>query len=96
MSDNALPYLDMRVIFDDDTELESHADQRDMRRGQLAIGTNPEADPIGFNRAVAWAFLTRTGQINGMGWKDFDAQVPFVIPAEVQTTADPTGTATAE
>jgi hypothetical protein len=84
----SLPYLDMRVIFDDGREFASHADQRDMRRAHIATG-DPERDPIGFSRACAWAYLTRTDQYSG-GWLEFDAQVPFVIPFEEQTTADPT------
>ena len=90
-----LPYLDMRVIFDDGREFFSHADQRDMRRAQVACGiANPDLDPLGFNRATAWSYLSRTGQLDGVGWAAFDAEVSFVIPTE-QTTADPTGPATA-
>jgi hypothetical protein len=89
-----LPYLDMRVIFDDGRELAAHADQRDMRRAQVAIGVDPDRDPIGFSRACAWAYLTRTDQL-AMGWADFDGQVPFCIPFDKQTTADPTRPATA-
>jgi hypothetical protein len=94
----ALPYLDLRVVFDPDAgagEYQAHCDQRDMRRAQLAIGVDPDRDPLGFSRACAWAFLTRTGALEGMGWKDFDRDVAFVIPAEDQTAADPTGTAPA-
>lgn len=89
-----LPYLDMLVVFDDGARLESHADQRDMRRAQIAIGTDPETDPIGFNRACAWAYLTRRSELS-MGWAEFDRDVSFVIPLEAQTTADPTGPAQA-
>lgn len=85
----SLPYLDMLVVFDDGLRLDSHADQRDMRRAQVAIGCDPTQDPIGFTRASAWAFLHRTGALS-TGWKDFDANVSFVIPLEVQTAADPT------
>ena len=64
----SLPYLDMRVVFDptmdDRAELASHADQRDMRKAQVQIGSDPELDPLGFNRATAWAYLRRTGQID--------------------------------
>jgi hypothetical protein len=92
----SLPYLDMRVVFDDGRELFSHADQRDMRRAQLMCGiSDPAADPLGFNRATAWSYLARTGQLDGLGWSAFDAEVAFVIPAEQQTTADPTRPATA-
>jgi hypothetical protein len=91
-----LPYLDMLVAFDDGRRLESHADQRDMRRAQIAIGTDPQADPLGFTRASAWAYLQRNGVLNGLGWRDFDEQVAFVVPLEERTGADPTGTATAE
>ena len=91
-----LPYLDMRVVFDDGREYLTHADQRDMRRAQLTCGIpDVEGDPLGFNRATAWAYLARTGQLDGLGWSAFDAEVAFVIPAEEPTTADPTGPATA-
>ena len=33
----SLPYLDMLVVFDDGLRLDSHADQRDMRRAQVAM-----------------------------------------------------------
>jgi hypothetical protein len=94
----ALPYIDMRVIFVDDdgnkTEYFSHADQRDVRRANVVV-SNPELDPIGFNRAVAWAYLTRTAVID-MGWADFDRDAAFVVPPpDEQTTADPTTPATA-
>ena len=89
----SLPYLDMLVVFDDGLRLETHADQRDMRRAQIAIGGQPSADPIGFNRATAWAYLHRMG-ILSTGWKDFDTNVSFVIPLEEQTAADPTRTDT--
>jgi hypothetical protein len=91
-----LPYLDMRVIFDDGRELLSHADQRDMRRAQLMCGIpDPESDPLGFSRATAWSYLTRTGQLTDCDWRTFDETVGFVIPTEPQTMADPTGPATA-
>jgi hypothetical protein len=96
LADYTLPYLDMLVVFDDGRRVESHADQRDMRRAQIAVATDPQQDPIGFTRASAWAYLSRTGQVDGLGWKDFDEQVPFVVPLEDKTGADPTGTATAE
>jgi hypothetical protein len=85
-----LPYLDMAVIFDDGRRYASHGDQRDMRRAQIAIGVDPELDPLGFNRATAWAHLTRVGALDGVSWADFDRDVAFVIPLEEQTTADPT------
>jgi len=92
----SLPYLVMRVVFDESTgraEVRTRADQRDMRRAQVALGCDPELDPIGFNRACAWAYLSRTGQLEEMGWADFDAAVAFVIPPagpEALQTADPT------
>lgn len=89
----SLPYLDMRVIWDpeadDRPEMFSHADQRDMRKAQIAIGCDPDLDPLGFNRACAWSYLRRTEQIHDT-WPDFDAKVAFVMPADKQTTADPT------
>jgi hypothetical protein len=87
-----LPYLDMLVVLEDGRRLESHADQRDMRRAHLAMVSDPERDPLGYNMASAWAFLNRTGVIDGMGWKDFEAQVTFVVPLEVEAPggADPT------
>ena len=85
----SLPYLDMLVVYDNGDRVDTHADQRDMRRAQIAIGCDPSADPIGFTRAASWSYLHRTGQIS-TGWKDFDTNVSFVIPLEVQTAADPT------
>ena len=81
---------------DDGQELEVHADQRDMRRAFITLGIqDPDADKLGFPRACAWAYLHRVGSINGMGWKDFDAQTievsPPDDPAEAVTEVDPTG-----
>ena len=92
----ALPNLDMLVVFDDGTRMTSHADQRDMRRAQVATGADPDRDPLGYNRAAAWSWLHRTGAI-AMGWKEFDNQVAWVIPVpeDEQTAADPTPAATA-
>ena len=95
LAEYSLPYLDMLVVFDDGLRVDTHADQRDMRRAQIAIGCDPSADPIGFTRASAWSYLHRTGQIS-TGWKDFDANVSFVVPLDSQTAADPTRTATDE
>jgi hypothetical protein len=92
-----LPYLDLVVIFDDGRRLECHADQRDQRRALVALGTSdPSLDQIGFARAVAWAYLSRTGAIDGTGWAEFDDTVPFVTAKEVQTAADPTRRAPSE
>ena len=86
-----LPYLDLLVLFDDGQEMKCHADQRDQRRALIALGvSDPSLDQIGFARAVAWAYLTRTDALDGMGWSDFDAVVPFVTAADTQSAADPT------
>jgi hypothetical protein len=93
----SLPYLDMRVVFDEADgrpAVLSHADQRDMRKAQVQIGTDPELDPLGFNRACAWAYLRRTQDLPDT-WAEFDSKVAFVIPIPEQTTADPTGPALA-
>jgi hypothetical protein len=95
LSDYALPYLDTLIVFDDGLRLTAHADQRDMRRAQVAIGGNVEGDPIGFTRATAWAYLHRMGELS-TGWKDFDQNVSFVVPLKEQTAADPTQTASDE
>lgn len=95
LSEYSLPYLDTLVAFDDGLRLTAHADQRDMRRAQVAIGTRPEDDPIGFTRATAWAYLHRMGELS-TGWKDFDQNVSFVVPLDKQTGADPTQTASDE
>jgi hypothetical protein len=92
-----LPYLVMRVVFDDGTEYHSRADQRDMRRAMVATGADPHTDPLGFSRACAWSYLTRT-DVLAMGWAEFDRDVAFVIPPPAEDapeTADPTRPATA-
>ena len=82
---------------DDGAEFEIHADQRDMRRAFIALGIqDPALDKIGFPRACAWAYLSRVGEIDGMGWKTFDAETVEVSPPDgadaddVITVADPT------
>jgi hypothetical protein len=91
---SGLPFLNSRVVFDDGRQFHTQADQRDMRRAMLTCGIpDPEADPLGFARAVAWSYLNRNGEISEP-WQVFDMNVMFVIP-EATTTADPTGPATA-
>ncbi|HEY2303244.1 MAG TPA: hypothetical protein VGH66_15195 [Acidimicrobiales bacterium] len=84
---------------DDGQEFEIHADQRDMRRAFIALGIqDPELDVLGFPRACAWAYLSRVGEIDGMGWKTFDAETVEVSPADEDdptTVVDPTGPAPA-
>ena len=91
----AVHLMNLLCYFDDGREFEVHADQRDMRRAFITLGIrDPEADPLGFPRACGWAYLSRVGEIDGMGWKEFDAQTIEVSPpddAEVVTEVDPTG-----
>ena len=92
------------AYMDDGQQLEVHADQRDMRRAFITLGIqDPDRDTLGFPRACAWAYLHRVGVINGMGWKDFDAQTIEVSPpddddedeagepVQAVTEVDPTG-----
>lgn len=92
-----LPYLNMRVVFDDGAEFMTHCDQRDMRRAQAHA--QPETDPIGYARATAWAYLTRHELIS-MNFATFDRDVPFCVPLDDESggadAADPTETATAD
>lgn len=90
-----LPYLNSLVVFEDGARYQTHADQRDMRRGGIAVATDPQDDPLGWSRACAWAYLTRTEQIT-IGWAEFDRTAAWVVPLEEDDSgADPTGTATA-
>jgi hypothetical protein len=103
LADYALPYVDLVVVFADDAanghagaRYATHGDQRDIYRGQVAAGisdTESDLAKLQMVRAAAWAYLTRTGQVE-MGWRDFDRDVAFIVPMEDQTAADPTGTAT--
>jgi hypothetical protein len=78
----AVHRMHLVAILDDGRWWEVHADQRDMRRAMIAIGTqDPETDRLGFPRACAWAWLTRRAVIE-MGWAQFDAEC-----AEVTTIA---------
>ena len=87
--------MHMIAYLDDGRALEVHADQRDMRRAFITLGIqDPAADTLGFPRAAAWAYLSRVGEIDGMGWKTFDAETIEVSPpddAEAVETVDPTG-----
>ena len=86
------------VYLDDGASFEVHADQRDMRRAFIALGIqDPALDVLGFPRACAWAYLSRVGEIDGMGWKTFDAETVEVSPLddEPMTEVDPTGPAPA-
>jgi hypothetical protein len=92
--DPRLHILHLDAFLDDGRVLAVHADQRDMRRAFIALGTqDPTSDQLGFPRACAWAYLTRTGVLDGMGWADFDAQTIEVTATEngmVATPVDPT------
>jgi hypothetical protein len=93
-SDPRIHILHLVAFLDDGRVFEDiAADQRDMRRGMIALGTTDAArDPLGFVRAQAWAHLTRTGRLD-MGWADFDAQTVEVSPRDETPveTVDPTG-----
>ena len=79
----------------DGRELEIHADQRDMRRAFITLGIqDPALDSLGFPRCCAWAYLSRVGEIDGIGWKSFNEELVEASPpddAEVVTEVDPTG-----
>ena len=91
------------AYLEDGRTFEVHADQRDMRRAFIALGVqDPDKDVLGFPRACAWAYLSRVGEIDGTGWKTFDAECVEVSPpdddedeAEVLEVVDPTGPAPA-
>jgi hypothetical protein len=93
-ADPRIHILHLIAFMDDGRTFEDiAADQRDMRRGMIALGTTDAArDPLGFVRAQAWANLTRTGRLE-MGWADFDRQTIEVTPRdEIPVEAvDPTG-----
>jgi hypothetical protein len=86
--------LHLVAVLDDGRVYEATADQRDMRRALVALGTqDPETDKLGFPRACAWAYLTRHGLID-LGWADFDRQAAQVMPPDdeqVLEAVDPTG-----
>jgi len=92
---DGLPYLAGIVYLDDGRTFKFEADQRDQRRAmapERAGGGGimaPDVDPIGWNRAAAWAYLVRTGEID-MPWAEFDAQCAFAQPALEVVVADPT------
>jgi len=73
--------------------LKVFVDQRDMRRATLSCGIDPEADGFGLARAQAWSALVRKRRLNGMKWREFDDECPWVAPesdeAEVPAV-DPT------
>ena len=91
--------LHLVAYLDDGRALEVHADQRDMRRAFIALGVqDPATDVLGFPRACAWAYLSRTGEIDGTGWKTFDAETIEVSPpddVDPVSVVDPTGPAPA-
>jgi hypothetical protein len=90
-----LPYLAGIVYLDDGRTFKFEADQRDQRRAMAPIPAGgggivaPDVDPIGWNRASAWAYLVRIGELD-MTWRDFDAQCAFAQPAVEVAVADPT------
>lgn len=92
----ALPYIVADAVMDDGTEWPIRADQRDQHRALQppALGgagiSSPDLDPLGFLRAVGWAYLTRTGVLDGMTFAAFDASCAFVQPREVGEDVDPT------
>jgi hypothetical protein len=90
----AFPYIDTAVLLDDGRRFVGHADHRDMRRAHMLIPAGGAVDPLGFNMATAYAYLSRTGALGEMTWKEFAAACCFAAPLEQQTAADPTRTAT--
>lgn len=94
MSSPALPLVPLYYELDDGRSGYVTADQRDQRRAVLVCGIpDPEADPFGFTRAMAWSAATRTGVLE-ISWRDFDLTCPGVVPAptngEEPPTLDPT------
>ena len=85
-----LPYITADAIMDDGTSYPVKADQRDQHRALLPPGmggagiSSPDVDPLGFLRAVGWAYLSRTGVLNGMTYPQFDAACAFVQPVDAE------------
>jgi hypothetical protein len=86
-----LPWFDAKVALEDGRRFLVHGDQRDQRQAMAAMGGSAAAqrDELGFSQAVAWAYLTRVGRLEGMDWPAFSAAVAFV---QMRQTAavDPT------
>ena len=91
LDDFSFPFIDCGVLLEDGRRFVTHADHRDMRRAGVAVGTSAQADPLGFNIATAWAYLTRVGELE-MGWAEFAKLCMFAQPLDKMTVADPTRT----
>lgn len=91
-----LPYIVAHAVMDDGECWPIRADQRDQHRALMppVMGgagiSSPDLDPLGFLRAVGWAYLSRVGTLNGMTWPAFDAACAFVQPDDVGEDVDPT------
>jgi hypothetical protein len=89
----AVSRIALTALLDDDRWFDTLADQRDQRVA-LQLVPDPERDKIGFQWACAWAYLQRTGQVDGMGWAMFQKHIVQVMPTpgvDVVTPVDPTG-----
>jgi len=87
---SGLPYIVADAVMDDGACWPVRADQRDQHRALMppALGgagiSSPDLDPLGFLRAVGWAYLSRTGVLNGMTYAEFDAACAFVQPVDLE------------
>jgi hypothetical protein len=77
-----IPLSTFHVLLEDGREFKVDTDQRDQRRGFLLAKVDPEEDAIGGLRAIAWAALHRTRQLEGMAWPEFDRLATWVLPEQ--------------
>lgn len=75
-----IPLHTFVVIFEDGREFKVDTDQRDQRRGFMLAQVDPAEDQVGGLRAIAWAALTRTRQVEGLSWPEFDRTCTWVMP----------------
>jgi len=90
-----IPASRFHARLEDGREWTVETDQRDQRRVMLTLGIDQDVDGLGFLRAITWAALVRTGQVNGMRWPDFDDACTWCVPdhADDDATVDPTAPA---
>jgi hypothetical protein len=87
------PWITATVLMDDGTEYKVQADQRDQRLAMMPTNyggagiRDAETDPLGWMRAVAWAFLTRKQMID-VSWPAFNDTCAFVKPDNDDAAGD--------
>jgi hypothetical protein len=94
------PWTIANVLMDDGTEYKIVANQRHQRRAMMPANyggagiRDAEGDPLGFIRAVAWAYLTEGDDpaLPGVTWPAFDGTCAFVQPVP-DDDDDPDGAA---